>query len=66
MIPEEEKELPCPNCGMLEKHWIVTDTDVGMDIFNELLGLPKQYPEGGFWTCPKLYDPVTKERYRGV
>lgn len=53
---KERAESVCPECGVRgEYHWVQT----------ELLTLEhfiKGIPAGGFWTCPKFYDPVTKRR----
>lgn len=39
-------KLKCQRCGMPERHYV---TAGGFTHF-------------GFWTCPDLYDPVTKRR----
>ncbi len=45
-------EKPCPECGMLERHWI----GMPASLENIILGTD---PEG-FWTCPKFYGPDGK------
>lgn len=53
---KRQQEHICPECGEKgEYHWVQT----------ELLTLEqfiKGIPAGGFWICPKFYDPETKQR----
>ena len=46
----------CENCGELGGHWVSTR---GTSLVGLVTGVDDQE---GFWTCPKLYDPVTKRR----
>lgn len=50
----------CENCGEPGGHWVITK---GFSLAELLSGLDDQE---GFWTCSKLYDPLTLRRLPGV
>jgi hypothetical protein len=50
----KHRRKACPECGKQGKHWL--------QIPDDLLYLTPHAPAGGFWTCGKFYDPITKRR----
>ena len=50
----------CENCGEHGGHWVSIR---GTSLAGLISGVDDQE---GFWTCPKLYEPLTQRRFLSV